>query len=415
MQARSPRRHWGIRDLSERTRHYYLGERISDPTSSTQCLVPPTTFTEGDFLALFEPYGKTQGPKLRSAIRSLRLIEAKPELARAGKPGLLVRANRTKSEIVDIEREDDVSRILDDPATPFAVRNLVSQLVEECVYETGGSFREPDPTKWGGYDGGTLSYCMTLLTRINTVLASKALQCVFGEDQGPSIISEIDSFLNSSDRLMRISLEGIPFEFSAREIIANTLGRHLLGQARGSAFRDKPLIVFVDEAHNFLGRRLGGEDSQLRLDSFELIAKEGRKYGLCVCLATQRPRDITEGVLSQMGTLIVHRLTNDRDRDVVERACGEIDRSASAFLPTLEPGEAAVVGVDFPIPLTIQVNLPATPPKSSGADFQTVWSGEEPAQEAELIPTPPVEADSQPPVEETPVSDQLEDEDDIPF
>lgn len=73
-----------------------------------------------------------------------------------------------------------------------------------------------------------------------------------------------------------------------------------------------------------------------RLDAFELIAKEGRKYGLNICLSTQRPRDITEGVLSQMGTLVVHRLTNDRDREVVERACGEIDRSASSFLPNLK-------------------------------------------------------------------------------
>ena len=144
-------------------------------------------------------------------------------------------------------------------------------------------------------------------------------------------------------------------------------------------FGPQPLILFVDEAHNFLGRNLGGEESTLKLDSFELIAKEGRKYGLNICLSTQRPRDVTEGVLSQMGTLIVHRLTNDRDREVVERACGEIDRSASAFLPNLEPGEAAIVGVDFPIPLTIQINLPSTPPQSRGANYQRHWKNPPPA------------------------------------
>jgi len=139
-------------------------------------------------------------------------------------------------------------------------------------------------------------------------------------------------------------------------------------------FQSCPLVVIVDEAHNFLGRSFGSEDSLARLDSFELIAKEGRKYGLNLCLATQRPRDITEGVLSQMGTLIVHRLTNDRDREVVERACGEIDRSASAFLPNLEPGEATVVGVDFPIPLTIQIHEPSVRPDSKGAQFQEHWA-----------------------------------------
>ena len=148
--------------------------------------------------------------------------------------------------------------------------------------------------------------------------------------------------------------------------------------ARGGSFQTSPLVVVVDEAHNFLGRQIGGEDAVARLDAFELIAKEGRKFGLNICLTTQRPRDITEGVLSQMGTLVVHRLTNDRDREVVERACGEIDRSASSFLPNLKPGEAAIIGADFPIPLTIQIYPPEAKPKSDGPDYQKYWQLDSP-------------------------------------
>ena len=173
--------------------------------------------------------------------------------------------------------------------------------------------------------------------------------------------------------MLRICLSGVSYEFNAREIIANALGRLLLSKARTGIFRKKPIVVVVDEAHNFLGRRIGAEDSASKLDAFEIIAKEGRKYGLSICLATQRPRDITEGVLSQMGTLIVHRLTNDRDREVVERACGEIDRSASAFLPNLQPGEVSIIGADFPIPLTIKITQPFTKPLSDSANFQTGW------------------------------------------
>lgn len=66
-----------------------------------------------------------------------------------------------------------------------------------------------------------------------------------------------------------------------------------------------------------------------------------------ICLATQRPRDITEGVLSQLGTLIVHRLTNDRDREIIERACGEIDKAASDFLPSLQPGKLYLLETIF--------------------------------------------------------------------
>ncbi|WHL27113.1 ATP-binding protein [Pseudomonas juntendi] len=156
----------------------------------------------------------------------------------------------------------------------------------------------------------------------------------------------------------------------------------LLDQFRAEVFRTRPLITILDEAHNFLGKTVGNEDDLQNLDAFELIAKEGRKYGLNICLATQRPRDITEGVLSQMGTLLVHRLTNDRDREVVERACGEIDRSAAAFLPNLKQGEVAMVGVDFPIPVTIQIAKPTQPPKSDGPSFQSTWGSQ-----ASLLPS----------------------------
>ncbi len=367
------------RNFNAGTKHVHLGSPTKEPDGSTKCSLPPTSFNELDFMALFEPAGKSQGPKLRAAIRSLRLVAIQPSLSSQERPGLLVRANRTKKEVLQEEHKKETSKKLDDPNTAFDVTKLVSQIVQECVYETGGTGKEPDSTKWGGYDQNTVSYCMTLMSRINSVLASTALECVFGENQGPSVTEQITSFLSSEDKLMRISLEGIPFEYHAREIIANALGRFLLAEARKNQFQSSPVVVIVDEAHNFLGRSFGSEDSLSRLDSFELIAKEGRKYGLNLCLATQRPRDITEGVLSQMGTLIVHRLTNDRDREMVERACGEIDRSASAFLPNLEPGEAAIVGVDFPIPLTIQINEPSVRPDSKGAQYQEHWAVQPPA------------------------------------
>ncbi len=74
-----------------------------------------------------------------------------------------------------------------------------------------------------------------------------------------------------------------------------------------------------------------------------------------------------------MGALIVHRLTNDRDRQLIERACGEIDKSAMDFIPVLQPGEAILVGVDFPIPMTVQITAPSIKPKSDGPDYQKHW------------------------------------------
>lgn len=358
----------------EAVAHCHLGAPVHKAAGSIACALPPTCFQESDFIALFEPAGKVQGPKFRAAIRSLRLAKLVPDIA---PDGLIKKINQEKAPVNAAEMKPGVSEKLDDPRQEFDVKHLVSQIEQECVYPDGfGPQRGmKDLTKWGG-ESGDFSYCLSLVGRINGVLTSPAFSCVFNCPQ-PSLTEQVDSFLSGEDSLLRICLSGISYEYKAREIIANAIGRYLLNKARLGSFRKHPLVVFVDEAHNFLGRSIGAEDSMARLDAFEFLAKEGRKFGVNICLATQRPRDITEGVLSQIGTLLVHRLTNDRDREVVEKACGEIDRSASAFLPNLKPGEAAIIGVDFPIPLTIQMKKPTYRPESEGPNFQKYWKIQE--------------------------------------
>ena len=355
-------------------KHCHLGEPVVKATNSVPSSLPPTSFMESDFVALFEPAGKVQGPKLRAAMRSLRLAQLEPSLAPRG---FISRINQSKAAVEAAEKKSTVASKLDDPRQPFDVRRLVDQIEQECVYPDGflpgGQKGQKDPSKWGDASGD-FSYCLSLVARINGVLTSPAFACVFDAGSKPALTTSIDDFMEGQDRLLRICVSGIAYEYYAREIIANVIGRHLLNKARAGVFQQRPTVVMLDEAHNFLGRHIGAEDYAAELDAFEMIAKEGRKYGLNICLASQRPRDITEAVLSQMGTLIVHRLTNDRDREVVERACGEIDRAASAFLPNLRPGEAAIIGTDFPIPLTIQIHKPGTKPRSDGPKYQEYWA-----------------------------------------
>jgi hypothetical protein len=357
------------RTLSESScLHHHLGAPVARAEHSAECSLPAHGFQESDFIALFEPAGKVQGPKLREAIRSLRLVNAVPSL---GSKGLLEKQNQLKAEY---EKQLKINaKIVEHPSSAFDVTLLAKQLMKECVYPDGGGAQNPDSTRWGNANPGDQTFCLPLGARIHAIVSSAAFQPVFGST-GIPFADSLATFLKSENaRVMRVCLGGVSYEYRAREFIVNAIGRSLLNEARNGSFRNQPLLVFVDEAHNFLGRSVGAEDSAVRLDAFELVAREGRKYGLNICLATQRPRDLTEGVLSQIGTLIVHRLTNDRDREVVERACGEIDRAASAFLASLRSGEAAIIGVDFPIPLTVQVLAPAIPPASDGPDYQSAW------------------------------------------
>ena len=358
-------------------RHVYLGQGVAQPASGHEVVFPYTELTESDLLALFRPSGLSQAPKLRAAMKSLKLARVAPtEIPQLLNDGVVVKANEQKHSFESAYARH--AAVVEAPRADFEVGCLTRQIAEECVYPT--DFK--DATCWGKRNDAEFSYCVSLITRIQDIVTSGDLACLFQPTGRPSLVDEMESFLTDPDeRVLRISLKHTPFAHDAREITANAIGRHLLTLGRTGKFRNLPVVVFLDEAHQFLNKSLGDENTRYRLDAFELIAKEGRKFSLSICIATQRPRDIPEGVLSQMGTLLVHRLINDRDREVVERASGDIDKSAAAFLPTLAPGQAIVIGVDFPIPLTVQMFKPSAKPDSRGPDYQTHWRAVQPSDQ----------------------------------
>ena len=359
-------------------RHVQIGSGEPLPEGCRECVFPYTKLTERDLFALFRPNGPVQGPKLRSAIKSLKLAKLEPNLATGS---LLIRFQRLKAPLDQAFRKH--SHALEGVLADFDVNLLVKQIQEECVQSSGGSANSPDYNRWGLYNEADKSECTALLGRVEDVCSSAELACLFQPAGKPSLIDEIDQFLDDpQQRILRISLKYLSFSYDAREIVADALGRHLLELARENKFRDRPAVLFLDEAHQFLNKAVGSEEARFPLEAFDLLAKEGRKYSLSVCIATQRPSDIPEGVLSQIGTLLVHRLTNERDRQVVERASDEIDRSASEFLPTLAPGQAVLIGVAFPIPLTLQISAPNSAPDSTGPRFQEQWAHPGPAAPA---------------------------------
>lgn len=366
------------------TTHLHIGEAPEVAETSEETFLPPTNFVEGDFLAIFEPAGKVQGPKFRAAIRSLRLAQIQPDLATNG---VIRKINQPKASITEAELNPETAARLDDPREPFDVHRLVDQIAEECVWPDafvrGGAKGEKDPSRWGD-ETGEFSHCLPLASRISGAISSPALRVIFGGDGLRPLAQIVEEFFAGDEkRVLRICLSGVSEEYGAREIVANAIGRQFLLRARSREHTSRPVLVVVDEAHSFLGRHIGSDDWVAKLDSFEIIAKEGRKYGVNLLLASQRPRDIPAGVLSQMGTMVVHRLTNDHDRAVVERASGEIDKTAAAFLPNLRPGEAVVVGSDFPVPLTVRIGVPNFRPLSDGPSYQDSWGAEASTRQAE--------------------------------
>jgi uncharacterized protein len=333
---------------------------------------PYQSMSENDLITLVRPSGQSQGPKLRDAIKSLKLVSAAAGASVAGvsvtAAGLVEKSGKPRAPFfaaIDHHRQH-----VNTPLCTFNILNLADQIQNECVWSNS----QQNPGSWGGAENNSISYCESMISRLRTMVHSPELACVFGTT-GASLANVLNDFCTKDDDdLIRISFKNVRFEHHTREILLNIIGRYLLDCARRDLFRDRPMIVFLDEAHQFLGRTVGDEYGSVYLDAFGLIAKEGRKYGLSCVLATQRPRDIPADVLSQLGTLIVHRLTNDHDRDTVEKACGDLDRDAAMFIPTLAPGEAIVIGPDIPAPVPLLIGRPSRPPNSQGPAFKQYWA-----------------------------------------
>lgn len=357
--------------LDGKVKNVHIGEDTNPKCTSTEVVVPYTALNESDLMALFNPSGQTQAPKLRAAMKSLKLAKIATTTYTAG---YIEKAGKQKANYNTLYQQH--AKQIEGASADFDIQHLAKQIQEECVFPSGfAQGGGANHNVWGGVNQAEVGYVVTLLSRIEDMLQSSDLACLFSISGKTSVFTEIENFLKDDNfTCLRISFKTLSFAYSVREIVCNSIGRYLLRSARGQKFKSSPLIIFLDEAHQFLNKHIGDENFKFPLDAFDLIAKEGRKYCLNICLATQRPRDIPDGVLSQMGTLIVHRLINDKDREVVERASGEIDKSAAEFLPTLTQGQAVIVGVDFPAPLTVQIMRPTKSPDSDGPKYQEHWA-----------------------------------------
>lgn len=140
--------------------------------------------------------------------------------------------------------------------------------------------------------------------------------------------------------------------------------------------RRQPLLVVLEEAHIFLPE---GKESPAHR-TISKIAKEGRKYGIGLCVVTQRPVEIESNVLSQCGTMISLRLTNKADREKVEAAMPDDLGAISGMLPALRTGEGLVMGEAMPIPSRIQFFKARKRPRGDDPEMPQAWR--EPRPEA---------------------------------
>lgn len=165
-----------------------------------------------------------------------------------------------------------------------------------------------------------------------------------------------------------------------KKILPILIAKHFYEQHR-SVVTSPPsttLHLIVDEAHNILSQQSNREAESwkdYRLELFEEIIKEGRKFGVFLTLASQRPADISPTVVSQLHNYFIHRLVNDRDLTLLENTISTLDGLSRGQIPTLPQGACVVTGTSFDIPMLMQVDkLPKEQePDSSDVNLVELW------------------------------------------
>ena len=141
--------------------------------------------------------------------------------------------------------------------------------------------------------------------------------------------------------------------------------------------------LIIDEAHNILSQQSNREAESwkdYRLELFEEIIKEGRKFGFFLTVASQRPADISETIMSQFHNFFIHRLINEKALRLIDNVISILDRSSKQLIPILPQGTCIVTGTAFDFPQIIQVDRIKDRderPNSDDIDLEELWKKNE--------------------------------------
>jgi DNA helicase HerA-like ATPase len=151
--------------------------------------------------------------------------------------------------------------------------------------------------------------------------------------------------------------------------------------------KELPTVLVLEEAHTFVKRGTDEEPeiptpSQMCRQTFERIAREGRKFGLGLVLSSQRPSELSPTVLAQCNTFLLHRIVNDRDQELVGKLVPDNLGGLLKELPSLPSRQAILLGWAATVPTLVEITeLPEDQrPRSSDPKFWDVWTGKEERQ-----------------------------------
>ena len=218
-------------------------------------------------------------------------------------------------------------------------------------------------------------------------LDSLCSQYISEEHVGP-LISRFDNRVRRVKRLFAIcenppsdwlsvySLVDVNVEF--KKVVPLIICKYFYERQRQN-FNGRSLHIIIDEAHNVLSTTSERESQtwkDYRLETFEEIIKEGRKFGTFLTISSQRPSDISATIISQLHNYFIHRLVNNEDIRAIGKAVAFIDNTSYEMISVLPQGACIFTGVASNFPVLVQVDLlpKQKQPQSNTINLTNLWS-----------------------------------------
>ncbi len=288
--------------------------------------------------------------------------------------------NAAKTAYLEAGNHQDVlENFTVDSPVPFDLEKLLSSLGEINVEQVPGA--RAGSTKAGEFNG-KLS---RMISRLENKVSDRRLGFLF---QGGDDVQEFDWLNRFADALLGsteekgtggvkiINFSEVPSD--VLPLIVSLVARlaFSIQQWTTSELRH-PVALMCDEAHLYIpNRNLADAADDISIQIFERIAKEGRKYGVSLVVISQRPSEVNKTILSQCSNFVSMRLTNADDQAVIKKLLPDSLGGFSDILPTLDTGEALVVGDASLLPSRIRIDNPTHKPNSGTIEFWQEWQSD---------------------------------------
>ncbi|WP_308570881.1 ATP-binding protein [uncultured Haemophilus sp.] len=231
-------------------------------------------------------------------------------------------------------------------------------------------------------------YVETMLMRVRTLLSDNRMKVVTGNQDEFALDEWLTKYIggnqaeNGSVTVIDLSLVPADVIHLVTAVVARMTLEALQRYRKLNQGKTLPTVLVMEEAHTFIKRYKDDAENQssatICCQVFEKIAREGRKFGLGLVLSSQRPSELSPTVLSQCNSFLLHRISNDRDQELVHKLVPDNLHGLLRDLPSLPSRHAILLGWASELPVLVKMkDLPENHrPKSDDPDFWAVWSSQ---------------------------------------